>query len=423
MIDVTKESKVFEVIVEYVGEILEDEHVGFKNHSKFYSGLPVKNLNRMAYPVANLEKISRNLLAWNPLLRSSLKPSDCRSLKRKNTYLPTVEDELAPRYSKEPGADTKSGLKLLVLNKNFSYGLYRKLAVLLGLNLLLVGGYFAHALYRVNTAVVLANYMELYNLVVETWNVHATMHSALTSYMLWNDTSSMMNQKASDVYLNMSSQFKNRLIPKYESFFKANLGDFQSYYNQFSEAGHICELIQPFTRAKYKNCGQGLASFIDESIPIFLKSMISILDETFHSFRLGGRTQQALRQVFSDQKYRVYQAYFTNGRLMSDFYYLILRPLGLQIEAIVYANKADVSSGLSDPNDNTDLRLYVYLFLPLFIVYLILLLFCFILPVYRIFVVYWYAIRLIPLNLIDKNPWLMHHFRRVQAGTHDFVQF
>lgn len=292
----------------------------------------------------------------------------------------------------------------------------------MAINIVMMLCHVSQALYKSSSAAVVENLVDLNLHVIDMWNTHSVMETALNSYLLWDDQAMILNKKPSEVYKVYAAYFKDTIIDKFDKFQTADLGKFTETYRGFFGSYSLCKGLKEYNQHTFLKCGEGQSSFVDQNIIIFLKSLASIYDEVFDLKTLQKDKPGVTKELLANPKFKVAQAYSLVSVIFSDLYYMIILPLSQVLEQYIWPNKISAVNGRV-AETNKELQVYCWTFIPAFLLYLWACWYFVLKPFLSTMTCYWSTLRLIPLGLIEKNPILQHHFGKVEAGTKKLVQF
>ena len=304
----------------------------------------------------------------------------------------------------------------------YGYGLYRLFFAFVAINIVMMLCHVSQALYKSSSAAIVENLVDLNLHVIDMWNTHSVMETALNSYLLWDDQAMILNKKPSEVYKIYAAYFKDTIIDKFDKLQSADLGKFSDTYKGFFGSYSLCKGLKEYNQHTFLKCGEGQSSFVDQNIIIFLKSLASIYDEVFDLKTLQRDKPGITKELLSNPKFKVAQAYSLVSVIFSDLYYMIILPLSQVLEQYIWPNKISAVNGRV-AETNKELQVYCWTFIPAFLIYLWACWYFVLKPFLYTMTCYWSTLRLIPLGLIEKNPILQHHFGKVEAGTKKLVQF
>lgn len=306
--------------------------------------------------------------------------------------------------------------KIKKKRKDYSYGLFWSFIGLVFMDGIIMLAYIGYNAYARSSAVVVENLVELNLAVTELWNVHSVMQTALNAGILWGNSTTVMNETPENIYRRQSNYFKKTLIPRFENLKGRDFGSFTEYYANMTSQGYsLCKRLKENKPGSYKSCGEGSAAFIDSNLIIFMKGLVAVMDQTADQLAIGNDSQERAKMILSNPNFAVYQAYALASKLISDVYYIVLFPLNTVLLSELGLDPSDSSS--ASYQSVKSLSSYIQILTPSMIVYLAMVLLCFMAPLVRSTRHYWYTLRILPLAYIDRNASLVYYMKKVESGS------
>lgn len=329
------------------------------------------------------------------------------------------------RFEGDPENDYKNiGMRTsLGLKKNCTFRMWRLITRFLLMNALMMLAYYSWSISRTTNAEVVKNLVILNNAIIDLWNTQTIMAGTVWQYLLWQDDLKHLNKPVIESYRDQSAFMKDSILPRFKAAQNQDLGSYTQAYKAFFGQKSMCELLDKYNRHVFIGCGHGSANMLGQNFLISLYASISVLDEIIDRAEAAKGNKTQIRALISDQKFKAYISLFYSSNALGDIYYMMGLPLLEAMQEYLSPVRLLPNGEKEHIKKNRDQSVFMKLFSPLLLAYLIL---CFIIFI-QVYVeemrYYWGTLQLIPLLLIRKNPVLYYAFMKAFRGSHKLVQF
>ena len=197
---------------------------------------------------------------------------------------------------------------------------------------------------------IVANCVELYTLVIRSWNIHSAINVNIQELLLPH-IPVVLDRSAALANIKIHyTEFTEDIIPRFQSLRDADFGEFQDRFEFLASNYTVCSDAISNYPDLYAKCAQGSTAFMEGNVLFTLKHFAALIDSIFQTYSLLTKHQQSLPSdslatILRQEEVKMYLFYggFTESLglgMMSVIYYAYLMGLAVYLDKLLSVPKS-----------------------------------------------------------------------------------